>query len=262
MQAVLAAFAPNRAVSRNIMRLVVLVELGLALALWVLSPYELLPNPAKTFGALGKLWMVDGLARELWSSFITNLQALAITAAISVGLAYLTVIPAIRPAVAVISKFRFMSLVGLSFLFTLLTGGGHWLKIWLLVFGMSVFFVTSMAGVVAAIPKEKFDYARTLRMGEWRVTWEVVIRGTFHEAIEVLRQNAAIGWMMLTMVEGITRSEGGIGVMLLNQNKHFRLEEVFATQLVVLAVAVLQDYAIGGVKNLLCPYAALKLERR
>jgi len=44
--------------------------------------------------------------------------------------------------------------------------------------------------VVAAIPKEKFDYARSLRLSEWRVVWEVVILGTADQAIEVLAAQA------------------------------------------------------------------------
>ena len=65
-------------------------------------------------------------------------------------------------------------------------------------------------------------------MSEWRAVWEVVVLGTADKAFDVLRQNAAIGWMMLTMVEGIARAEGGVGAMLLNQSKHFHLAEVFA----------------------------------
>src|SRR6185503_21144761 len=126
-------------------------------------------------------------------------------------------------------------------------------KVALLVFGMTVFFVTSMADVVAAIPKENFDHARTLRMGEWRVVWEVVVRGTGDKAMELLRQNAAIGWMMLTMVEGISRSEGGIGAMLLNQNKHFHLAEVFAIQIMILLIGLFQDYALGWLRRVLFP---------
>ena len=171
-------------------------------------------------------------------------------------------LPGRSPLAAAFSKGRFLGLTGLTFLFTLIFGGGHPLKVSLLVFGMSVFFVTSMAAVVEEIPKEKFDYARTLRMSEWRVVWEVVILGTADKAFEVLRQNAAIGWMMLTMVEGISRSEGGVGAMLLNQNKHFHLAEVFAIQGVILVVGMAQDYAIGAAKRLFCPYSMLTLERR
>jgi NitT/TauT family transport system permease protein len=198
----------------------------------------------------------------LWTSFLTNLQALAITAVISLALPYLTVLPVFRPIVNALSKGRFIGLTGLTFMFTLVFGGGHPLKVSLLVFGMTVFFITSMASVVAEIPKEKYDYARSLRLSEWQVVKEVVILGTADKAIEVFRQNAAMGWMMLTMVESISRSEGGIGAMLLNQNKHFHLAEVFAIQGVILLVGMIQDYAIGIIKRLFMPYAELTLERQ
>jgi len=99
-------------------------------------------------------------------------------------------------------------------------------------------------------------------MSEWRVVWEVVVLGTADQAIEVLRQNAAMGWMMLTMVESISRSEGGVGAMLLNQNKHFHLAEVFAIQGLILLVGMTQDYGIGVAKRLVCPYSVLTLERQ
>jgi len=256
------AFLPNRAVSATALQILIATQAALALLVWWRSPFEVLPRPDEVVRALGGLWMNQGLGAELWTSFTSNLQALAITTVISLGLSYLTVLPVCRPVVTAVSKGRFIGLTGLTFLFTLIFGGGHPLKISLLVFGMTVFFVTSMAAVVAAIPKEKFDYARSLRLSEWRVVWEVVVLGTADQAIEVLRQNAAMGWMMLTMVESISRSEGGVGAMLLNQNKHFHLAEVFAIQLLILVLGMMQDYGIGIAKRLLCPYSELTLERQ
>ena len=257
-----AAFSPNQAVGSGVMRLLIAVQVVVALGIWTASPFKVLPRPDEVFGALRNLWLVQGLGPELISSFRTNLEALAISTALSLMLSYLTVLPFFRPLVGAVTKGRFLSLVGFTFIFTLIFGGGHPLKVSLLVFGMSVFFITSMAAVIALIPKAEFDYARTLRMGEWRVVWEVVVLGTIDEAFEVLRQNAAIGWMMLTMVEGISRSEGGIGAMLLNQSKHFRLAEVFAIQILILVVGLLQDYAIAGLQRLVCPYAHITLERK
>jgi len=256
------AFRPNRAVSRTAMQILIAAEAALFLLVWWQSPFAVLPRPNEVVAALGSLWMHQGLGPELWTSFKANVQALTITLAISLGLSYLTVLPAFRPIVTAISKGRFIGLTGLTFIFTLIFGGGHPLKISLLVFGMTVFFVTSMASVVAEIPRGKFDYARSLRLSEWQVVWEVVILGTADRAIEVLRQNAAMGWMMLTMVESISRSEGGMGAMLLNQNKHFHLAEVFAIQGLILMVGLGQDYGIGLVKRILCPYSVLTLERQ
>lgn len=255
-------FSPNRIVSSNVVRSLILVQAAVAIAFWWMSPFEVLPRPLEVLSSLRSLWFEQGLGAELGTSFGVNLWALAWTIAIGLTLSYLTVVPFFRPIAAAVSKGRFLSMAGLTFLFTLVIGGGRPLKVGLLVFGMTVFFVTSMIDVVAAIPKEKFDHARTLGMSEWRVVWEVVVLGTADQAFDILRQNAAIGWMMLTMVEGIVRSEGGVGAMLLNESKHFRLGDVFAIQLVILLVGILQDYAIGAVKQVVCPYSALTLERR
>ena len=60
------------------------------------------------------------------------------------------------------------------------------------------------------------------------------------------------------MVEGISRAEGGLGALILNQNKHFRLAEVYAILLVILIVGLLLDYAIGVLTRVVCPYAAIE----
>jgi NitT/TauT family transport system permease protein len=253
---------PNYTATSSSMRIVVAVQVAIALLFWFLTPFQVLPTPPEVFSALGKLWMEQGLGQELIASFLLNLEALAWTALLSLGICYATVMPFFRPIAGAIAKGRFLGLIGLTFVFTLIVGGGRPLKVSLLVFGMTVFFVTSMAAEIEAIPKSRFDHARTLRMNEWQVVWEVVILGTIDKAIEVLRQNAAIGWMMLTMVEGISRAEGGVGALLLNQNKHFHLAEVFAIQIVILFVGLMQDYGIGWFKKLVCPYAELTLERK
>lgn len=258
----LAAFLPNQAVSPGTMSILIAIQVALALGVWIASPFAVLPRPGEVLGALGTLWTTQGLGPELWASFKLSLTALALTAAISLALSYLTVLPVFRPLVAAVSKGRFLSLVGFSFVFTLVVGGGRPLSLSLLVFGMTVFFVTSMASVIAEIPKEAFDHARTLRMSEWRVVGEIVVLGTADKAFEVLRQNAAIGWTLLAFVEGISRSQGGVGALLLNQQKHFRLAEVFAIQLLILLVGLIQDYGIGALRRVVCPYANLTLERR
>lgn len=261
-QSLLHVFSPNQIISSSAVRLLVIVETVIALVIWFRSPFEVLPQPGEVLAALKDMWVNEGLGPDLISSFKLNLEALLFSTVISLGLSYLTVLPIFRPLVTAMSKGRFLSLTGFTFVFTLVFGGGHPLKVSLLVFGMTVFYLTSMASVIAALPREELDYARTLRMGEWRVVWEVVVLGTADKAFEVLRQNAAIGWMMLTMVEGIARSEGGLGVMLLNQSKHMRLADVFAVQFLILAVGLFQDEIIALIRQVVCPYADLKLERQ
>ncbi len=257
-----AVFLPNRVVSPTTMKMIIAVENAIALIVWIKSPYKILPQPREVFQALGKLWSKEGLGQDLIASFLLNLEALCLSAVVSLALAYLTVLPVFRPIVVAISKGRFLSMIGFSTVFTIMIGGGHPLQVGLLFYGITVFFVTSMASVIAAIPKAEFDHARTLRMSEWRVVWEVVVLGTADRAFEVLRQNAAMGWMMLAMVEGIVKSGGGVGTALIAQDKYFHLPEVFAIQIVILIVGLSQDSIIGVLRKLFCPYADLTLERR
>ena len=259
---VLAAFSPNRVISRPAFRFIIVFQIAVLLVVWATSTYVFLPKPMDVWRAFLDLWNHEGLGQELITSFLLNVQAMAWATVISLLLAYVTVVPFFQPIVAAISKGRFLGMVGLTFFFTIIFASGHRLKVSLLVFGVSVFFVTTMIDVVAQVPKEKFDLARTLRLGEWRVVWEVIVLGRADIAFDAMRQNAAMGWMMLTMVEGISRSEGGVGALLLNQNKHFRLEAVFAIQIAILFIGLFQDYALGLIKKFLFPYADLQLEKR
>jgi NitT/TauT family transport system permease protein len=229
------------------------VTIALLAIAWQLAPAPL-PSLGEVLVALGTLWTEHGLFDELLTSIALNAEALAWSTAIALVLAYATVIPALRPLVAALSKLRFTGMVGWAFALALVARDGHQLKVWMLVLGTAPFFVTSMAAVVAEIPVERFDHARSLGMSRTRVMWEVVVIGTIDRALEVLRQTAAIGWAMLTMVEGVMRSEGGIGAMQLAANKHLALDAVFALILVVLLVGIAQDYLLGAIRRAACPW--------
>lgn len=251
------AFQPNRALP-PITALAIAAGWAFALLLaWVVSPFESLPKPLEVWRALGTLWWEHGMGPEMFTTLTLIAQATLYTVVISLALSYLSVVPVFRPLVEAASKLRFLGLTGLVFPFTLAFGGGHSLKIALLTFGMASFFITSMAQAVIEIPRSEFDHMRVLGASEARIVWEVVIRGTLDRALDVLRQNVAIGWAMITMVEGISRAEGGIGAMILNQNKHFHLAEVYAVLTVILLLGLLMDYAMGALSRVLCPYAHL-----
>lgn len=254
------AWRPNGRVSPLARRALLAGTAVVLLAAWAGRP-RFLPGPVEVAAAFPDL-VARGLFAQLYASLSTSLQALAITCLLTVPLAYLTVLPAVRPLVRVLSKLRFLGLTGFVVLFTIAFGGGHWLKVALLVFGMGAFLVTSLYEVVESIPRGEFDHARTLRLGPWGSVGEVVVLGRMDAVIDVVRQNAAMGWVMLTMVEGLVRFEGGLGAMMLTEDKHVRLDAVFAIQIVVLAVGVVQDGCLLLLRRTLCPFASISLERQ
>ena len=255
--AAFGVFNPNHVVGGRVAGLIVAFWAAVALLLWFASPWKTLPTPPDVIHALADLWWNDGLGPELFTTLKLIFHATLITSVLALGLAYLTVVPAMRPLVQAASKLRFLGITGLVFPLTLLTGGGYALKVALLTFGMASFFVTSMAETVLEIPRSEFDHMRVLGASELLIVWEVVVRGTLDRALEVLRQNVAIGWSMITMVEGISRAEGGIGALILNENKHFRLEDVYALLLVILLVGLGIDALVGLLRTILCPHARL-----
>src|SRR5579863_10067772 len=98
------------------MGILVTFQAVVALAIWWMSPLRLLTRPDEVARAFRTLWMQEGLGRELWASFSTNLEALGIAMAISLALSYLTVLPFFRPIAAAVSKGRFLAFIGFPLL--------------------------------------------------------------------------------------------------------------------------------------------------
>jgi NitT/TauT family transport system permease protein len=246
---------PAATVSRPVLRAVAAAHLTVLFCAWSARP-RVLPGPVEVAAAFLRLWQ-DGLGRELLTSLALNAEALLWTVALGLTVSYLGALPLFAPLRGAVSRGRFVGLAGLTLPFTLAFGGGRPLQVALLVAGTSVFFVTSMADVLQAVPREAWDHARTLRFSTGRAFLEVVVRGTAHQALDALRQNAAIGWLMLPMVEGLCRAQGGLGAVLLGQSRHLHLAEAFAVLGLVFVVGVAQDRLLLGLRRLLCPYAEL-----
>lgn len=234
------------------------ISMATLMVFWALAPASTgIPSQLAIASSWNTLALSQGLIVELMNSTLVIWKALLLSALISVGLAALTTADVLKPIGGFVASMRFLGFAGLTFLFTLWTSDGSQLKLALLTFGMTVFLTRSTIDVVKAIPQSEIDYARSLGLKGWRLTWELVIRGRSADMLDLVRQNAAVGWTLLSMVEGLVRSEGGIGALLLNQNKYFNLSAVFAIQLTILAYGVLQDISLSYLRSVLCPWTKL-----
>lgn len=234
------------------------ISLATLMVIWALTPQSTgIPSQLSIIDSWNTLALQQGLLVELFNSTIVIWKALLLSAFISVGIAALTTADIFKPIGTFVASMRFLGFAGLTFLFTLWTSSGSQLKLMLLTFGMTVFLTRSTIDVVKSIPQSDIDYARSLGLKGWRLTWEVVIRGRSADMLDLVRQNAAVGWTLLSMVEGLVRSEGGIGALLLNQNKYFNLSAVFAIQLTILAYGILQDVGLNYLRSVICPWTRL-----
>lgn len=251
---------PFTPISVTRLQIVFAVQAILAVMLWSLSTSKSLPTPLEVFRAWIDLFQKHDLMFELWSSIKTSLVSLLISTVAAVVVAALSTAPIFQPLARFSSSLRFLGFAGLTFVFMLMSSDSYWLKISLLSFGMFVFLVTGLLAEIRALPLEQVDHCRTLGMKHWRITAEMVLLGKADVTLDLVRQNAAVGWTLLTLVEGITRSEGGIGAMLLNQNRYFLLSGVFAIQITILLYGLFQDVLLGLLKDAMCPHARLGKE--
>ena len=85
--------------------------------------------------------------------------------------------------------------------------------------------------------------------------------GRLDQVVEVMRQNFAIAWMMITMVEGLSMSEGGLGTLLIKSNKYIDLSTVFGILVIIFAMGILFDYLLKNIRYWLFPYAKLHIRK-
>lgn len=251
------AATPNATITPDVRMAIWIGWIVLALVGWTLARPAIFPDPWEVLQALPGLWASEGLGQALTTSFTVNIQAIVLSTLIALPVAYVSRVPVFEPLVRVLSQLRFLSPAVFFLVLLFMLGSGRGVKIGMLVLGETFFLVTTMANAVQGIPESAFDDARVLRMSEWTATWYVAVRGTLAQALEAVRDNAAIGWSMLMMVEGVIRSEGGLGVLLLNQERYMRFEAVYGIALVVLVVGLTQDFLLRELRTALCPHTKL-----
>ncbi len=250
-------FLPFTHVAKSRLQILFAVQALLAIVLWSLSGSKALPSPIEVYYAWADLALNQGMLYELWGSVKISLVSLLISTVAAVAVAALSTASIFLPIARFSSSLRFLGFAGLTYVFMLMSSDSYWLRISLLSFGMFVFMVTGLLAEIKAIPAEQVDHCRTLGMKHWRITLELVLLGKSDVTLDLVRQNAAVGWTLLTLVEGMTRSEGGIGSMLLNQNRYFLLAGVFAIQITILLYGLAQDGLLALLKDVMCPHSRL-----
>ncbi len=251
-------FKPFTSISKQTTIIMIVVQVIVTLLIWHTTSNGLIPKPGNVAIAFGKLITTKLLIDNMLVSLVLTLKAMFYSIIITLFFAYSSVIPFFKSIAQFIVKCRYLTLTGLIFIFTLLTKDGSELKLSLLVFGIVPFFTTSFLSVIINIDKQEYALCKTLGYNNWQTLYEVIIIGKADQVFEILRQNFAISWLMITMVEGLSMSEGGIGSLLIKYNKYNDLTNVIALQLVIFIMGLCFDFLLGTTRHWLFPHSKLK----
>jgi NitT/TauT family transport system permease protein len=239
----------------------VVIWLLVVLAVWFFNPIQALPLPQEVLAAIGKMWNAEqpaqGLAYNVYVTLKLNVVGLGYASIISIVIAYVSVIPLFQPVNKMVQWLRYIPIVGFNLVFLSLFSIGWPMKVAMLTTGMSFFLVTSMTSVIASIPRMKYELAKVLGYGDWQVFYSVIVRPTLPQMIDMVAQNAAIGWVMITAIETYNRTEGGIGSQIYAYSATNNLAEVYAYLLIIGVIAVLEDWLFALTKRLFFPYSLI-----
>jgi ABC-type nitrate/sulfonate/bicarbonate transport system permease component len=249
---------PLATITHKLWVIVALIEVGIALFIWQMAGGGLIPGPVIIFKSTLALFSDPDFVGNLLTSIVLTLKSMAFSIVIALAFSYLSVVPMFNPITKFIVQCRYLTLTGLIFLFTLLTSNGSQLKISLLIFGIVPFFVTSLLSIISNISQQEYDLCTTLRYTRWETVLEVVVIGRLDQVVEVMRQNFAISWLMITMVEGLSMSEGGLGVMLIKANKYVNLPKVFAILVIIFTLGLVFDFLLNQIRFWIFPYCKLQ----
>ncbi|MDH5681226.1 MAG: ABC transporter permease subunit [Spirochaetota bacterium] len=233
------------------------IYLLIFIGIWQINIGTALRPFSEVFAKLSDLFLKEFFMNKVIESIELSLMAIAISLSITLIFSYLATMPMFRPWSLIITKGRFLGVLGIYFIFIGVFGLGFHMKVALLTFGITVFFLTSMYSIITEIPQSRFDYARSLGLSEIQVFWQVVIRGTADQMLESLRQNAAIGWMMIPAVENIVKS-GGIGDVLWDNVKHFDRSKTLAIVFVIIIIGIIQDILLKMTQRVVTPHVTVK----
>jgi ABC-type nitrate/sulfonate/bicarbonate transport system permease component len=262
MEFIKKMFSPLTHIKGRTAVTLIIVQAVAALLLWeIFGRNGLIPTPSKIITSVIKIVTSDFFVDNLFSSLFLTFTGMGISIVIALLVSYLSLIPFFAPLARFIVKCRYLTLTGLIFLFTLLTQDGHQLKLSLLIFGIVPFFVTSLLSIIESINNQEYELCKTLRMNNWQTLLEVVIIGRLDQVFEVMRQNFAIAWMMITMVEGLSMSEGGLGTLLIKSNKYIDLGTVFGILVIIFGLGILFDYLLKNLRFWFFPYTKLQVRK-
>lgn len=224
---------------------------------WIYNLVRPFPSPSEVATALYNMWAKHQLLSHVWSTLKLNVVGLIYSSVISLAISYLSVIPIFRPFNSFVKLLRYIPFIGFTLIFFSLFTIGWPTKVAMLTTGMTFFLVTSMTDVINSIPRMKYELAKVLGYNDWQVFYNVVVRPTFPQMIDMVAQNAAIGWIMITSIETYSRNEKGIGTQLYAYYSTNNLPEVYALLLIIGFIALLEDNLFSFLKRFLFPYSVI-----
>mgnify|MGYP003527555917 CR=1 FL=1 len=228
------------------------------LIIWLILPNHIFPPILDILSVFPTLIKENDFVNNFIISLTFCLKSMLYSCFIAFIFMLITRIPIFEAFAVFCKKFRFLPSTGLSFLFMKLTPNVSDQMTWMMIFGITTFMVDGAVNIALSITKDDVNYAKSLRLTRWQIFKELVIYSKLPAFFYMAISNFAISWMLLASIENISKSSGGIGVILADSSKYFKLEQIYCIQLIILFTGIAIDFLFNKLINWIYPHISLK----
>jgi NitT/TauT family transport system permease protein len=250
---------PFEHLSKSTRTIILVGWIALLIGVWFLvsmGEKHLFPTPGQVLQGFKELYN-EGLVVHIFNSLKLCFISIFFAIILSMIFAYSWPLPLFKPVAEFITKLRFLPFTGLSFFIAMVVHDSRNMQVWILVIFLTTFLTTSLISVIAAIPQEEFDHAKSLKCTRFEILWQVIVLGRIDYVIDVIRQNLAITWMMLVTVESIVAASGGLGFLIKNSDKFMNHGRIIALQIVILLIGLFLDWFINFLRKTFFRYSKI-----
>lgn len=245
---------PFKTVTRRQRQIGTFIIFSMFLILWETSGNVYVPSLVNIGKAFVKLFS-EGLLDDFLKSMIFCFKTILYSTITAYIIAVMSVFPVFSTFCSMLRKFRFLPSTGLSLLFIKMTDGVEGQMTAMMVFGITTYLVDSMVSVALSINHDEVNYAKSLRLSRWQMLREILIYGRSSEMFKAVISNFAMAWMLLSSVENIAKSSGGVGVFLADAAKNFKYDKIYAIQILILFTGMSIDFVLDTTRRWLLPFS-------
>lgn len=229
------------------------------IAYFKLIPKQLLPSPWKVISALPELYFKNALIKNLSFSLYLNVMGYleAVVISLIVGFA-MGMFPLFKSLFsAYVNSARFIPMTAITGLFIAWFGIEVNMKIQFLAVGIMVYLIPV---VIARIDEIEDVYEHTAIMlgaTPFQRFRYIYIPSVISRIIVDIQNLLAISWTYIIVAEMINSERGGIGSLAFLSARQSRIDKVFATLLIIIAVGFIQDRLFKLIDKKICKFKYL-----
>lgn len=194
----------------------------------------------------------------LVDDFVVSLKVILLASGIALPLgcllAYMYESPFFKPPILLVAGLSNLGPMGVVAACLYMGFSGMEVKVYTMTFVILVYFLSSL--IQNRPTQDTLDMAKTMNMSSWQSLWHVTIMGRLYDTLKTFIPNVAMGWAMLSVVEATNRDAGGLGDVLIKQDKISSMAGIAVIMIISLVFGLLIRFCMRKLIDWLFPATA------